>query len=379
MSDPDDMLDVVGDIYDCAVEPKRWEPTLQRLCKVVGLASAGIVTKDPTRNEFIIRHGWGGRDEYRRQYRETYFKLNPVNGVGWIKELDEPFTCSEINGRESWLRSRMYLEWMAPQGWLDAAGLNIAKSTTRRSSLSAIRSQDQGWFTDGTLDRLRILNRHVRRAVSISDMLCERNVEAAILGKTLDLLTVGVLLVDKHGRLVFANALAREQLDRGQPLRRSGDLVIASDPVAARGLTEVIEGCARKVSDGHRPAGAAVPLAGPEGTEFAAWVLPLTDGLRAEIGQETSATIAIFIKQIGSDDHLPGELFVKRYGVTPAECSVLMQLVHGHTPSEVADVLGLSLATVKTHMARLFAKTGTRGQADLMRLAMSCVGPALRR
>jgi DNA-binding CsgD family transcriptional regulator len=53
-----------------------------------------------------------------------------------------------------------------------------------------------------------------------------------------------------------------------------------------------------------------------------------------------------------------------------------MLLIQGLSPYEAAGSLRCSETTVRTHLKRLFAKTGTRGQADLMRLAMSALAPA---
>ena len=50
-------------------------------------------------------------------------------------------------------------------------------------------------------------------------------------------------------------------------------------------------------------------------------------------------------------------------------------LVQGMTVAEVADTLGISLATARTHLARLLDKTGSSRQADLVRLAMSARAP----
>ena len=47
----------------------------------------------------------------------------------------------------------------------------------------------------------------------------------------------------------------------------------------------------------------------------------------------------------------------------------------GVAVAEAAETLGISLPTAKTHLARLFDKTGTSRQADLVRLAMSALAP----
>jgi DNA-binding CsgD family transcriptional regulator len=122
--------------------------------------------------------------------------------------------------------------------------------------------------------------------------------------------------------------------------------------------------------------GAVVPVEGNDGRDYAAWVLPLDAGLRAEMAAPFAATAAVFVRELGNTGAFPGELFVKRFGITPAECRVLMMLVQGMTTAETCEALGISEPTVKTHLARLFAKTATERQSDLMRLAVSALAPA---
>lgn len=52
------------------------------------------------------------------------------------------------------------------------------------------------------------------------------------------------------------------------------------------------------------------------------------------------------------------------------ERQVLVLLAHGHTHSEMAEQLGISVKTVETHRARLSEKLGLKTRADLVRLAL---------
>lgn len=52
------------------------------------------------------------------------------------------------------------------------------------------------------------------------------------------------------------------------------------------------------------------------------------------------------------------------------ERQVLVLLAHGHTHSEMAEQLGISVKTVETHRARLSDKLGLKTRADLVRLAL---------
>ena len=62
------------------------------------------------------------------------------------------------------------------------------------------------------------------------------------------------------------------------------------------------------------------------------------------------------------------------FALTPAEARVACHLV-GETVDEIAEALHVGVATVRSHVQHLLAKTGTRRQSELVRLLVS--GPWL--
>jgi DNA-binding CsgD family transcriptional regulator len=60
-------------------------------------------------------------------------------------------------------------------------------------------------------------------------------------------------------------------------------------------------------------------------------------------------------------------------GLTPAEIRLLVLLAQGMNLPAAADRLGVSETTVKTHMQRVFVKTGTHRQAEVVKLVMSAL------
>lgn len=55
---------------------------------------------------------------------------------------------------------------------------------------------------------------------------------------------------------------------------------------------------------------------------------------------------------------------VAELGISPRELAVLEQLAAGKSNKEIAEALGVSLNTVKTHVARLFEKLGAVRRTD---------------
>ena len=65
------------------------------------------------------------------------------------------------------------------------------------------------------------------------------------------------------------------------------------------------------------------------------------------------------------------DLFARHYRLTTSEKSLLPLLLYRTSPHDMAQTLGLKVPTVRTHLAALFLKTGTKKQSDLVYLLNS--------
>jgi DNA-binding CsgD family transcriptional regulator len=61
-----------------------------------------------------------------------------------------------------------------------------------------------------------------------------------------------------------------------------------------------------------------------------------------------------------------GERLAQLHDLTDAEAEVAQWLVSGHTPNEIAEAFDRSPHTIRTHLKRIFAKTGTHSQSELV-------------
>lgn len=69
----------------------------------------------------------------------------------------------------------------------------------------------------------------------------------------------------------------------------------------------------------------------------------------------------------GEREHAALRRFAASHDLTQAEEEVLNLLLQGFRPAEIGATRGVAISTVRTQLKRLFAKTGTRGQTDLIR------------
>jgi DNA-binding CsgD family transcriptional regulator len=163
-------------------------------------------------------------------------------------------------------------------------------------------------------------------------------------------------------------------LDDGRVLRGTRNMLTACDPQANRLLREIF--ASTEGGDGAVGIkGIAVPLSGAHDERWLAHVLPLTSGARQQVEVGLNAAAAVFVRKAELDLPSPAELMTSLYKLTPSELRVLHAVVEVGGVSAVAETLGLSKATVKTHLQHLFEKTSTSRQADLVKLVAAHASP----
>ena len=109
-------------------------------------------------------------------------------------------------------------------------------------------------------------------------------------------------------------------------------------------------------------------LKGRAGERYIANFLPLAVGERHKAGAASTAVAALFVRKAELETVPPSEVIGKTYKLTPTELRVLRAIVNVGGVRQVAGNLGVADTTIKTHLGRLFEKTGVSRQADLVKL-----------
>lgn len=193
---------------------------------------------------------------------------------------------------------------------------------------------------------------------------------ARLLGTTLDLLPFKVVITASDGRILYANATAAAMLADGDPIWSRHGRLNAATSSATRALIAAIGSMAQ---NGAR-ARAEVALPCRDGRAAIAHVRILERG-EAHVGQDAGATAAIFITEPHHRIAPPLEALARLFELTPSEVRVLAEIVAGRNRKESAAALGVADSTVKSHLERIFTKTGTCDQPSLFRLVTSLSWP----
>jgi DNA-binding CsgD family transcriptional regulator len=121
--------------------------------------------------------------------------------------------------------------------------------------------------------------------------------------------------------------------------------------------------------------GISVPLVANREEQLVAHALPLTSGVRRSTGNAYKAAAALFVHKAPLDKPAPPELIAKAFRLTPMELRVMLAVVEAGSVPATAEALGLSDNTVKSHLKRLYVKTGVSRQTDLVKLMARFASP----
>jgi DNA-binding CsgD family transcriptional regulator len=358
---------VVADIYDAAIEPAMWQQALASICAYVGGSSAVLYWHDAASERSKALHLFNENPEYTRLYFEKYLPMNPMFPAAAFVDVGRVVSTSDIMPYEEFVETRFFKEWSEPQGIVDALSVNFEKGVTR---VSLVNIRTEVAIDETMRERTASLVPHLQRAVAIGrlfDQGRDAQVAQAALTEALDHVEAAVVLVGAEAAISFANDPAHKMLDDATLIRRHEDTLQAAAPETDRIFRDIFTAAAKgDASIGVR--GVAVPLTSSSDKRWFAHVLPLTSGRRGEAGQANGAVAAVFIRQSAPNAPLPLEAIAKLYKLTAGELRVLDAVLRASGVKAIADMLGVSPGTVKTHLHNLFRKTGTKRQADLVKL-----------
>jgi len=368
------LLQLIGGIYDTTLNPEIWNAVLPSIGAFVGGSGGGLFAHHPSRRSASIYYQFGTDPQYRQTYIEKYVTLDPMFGTYFVLDVGDVFSSSTLMPHVEFLQSRFYREWVQPQGWFDNICVYLDKSSEGHAACTVFRNEREGVADEPARERMRLLVPHLRRAVLIGNVIEFKTAQAATFADALDGLSAGVLFVDASGRITHANAAGQAMIADGDVLRGSNGRLVARDPDANRALRDIF--LAADTGDAAVGVkGVAVPLVARDGEHYVAHVLPLASGARRSAGLNYAAAAALFVQKAALATHSPPEAIAKTYRLTPMELRILLAIVEVGGVPEVAEALGIGESTVKTHLGRVYEKTGAHRQADLVKLFAGYTSP----
>jgi DNA-binding CsgD family transcriptional regulator len=171
-----------------------------------------------------------------------------------------------------------------------------------------------------------------------------------------DRLPLAVFAVDEAGEILYSNRRALRYLEAGSGIRESRGRLRCEFSEDSTALTAALVRAAT-LPEGHPPIVATARRSDP-GRRLELLLLPgCSRGVVVVFGYVTEGSAGV-----------SQNLARKLYGLSERESEVASAVVAGRTLEEAAQALSVEKETVRSHLKRVFSKTETSRQAELVRL-----------
>lgn len=226
--------------------------------------------------------------------------------------------------------------------------------------VSFLRSHAQpGWFDQALVQRLREVLPDLGRALRLHRRLAPQVALAHTLEGMFEQLEVPMLFLDRRGQLLRANRQALAACQTAQALRcTAAGSLMARTYLGWQPLSRLMAGLDQAPTVRHMLVG--------DGDMPVALTLRQVHGPAPALlaGTDDDTVHAVATLRAAPADVLAS--LARHYGLTPAEVRVARQVLDGLPAERIAELSGIKVSTVRTHIGHLLAKTGARRQTELV-------------
>ena len=366
---PESLSRIIGQVYDSVLQPNNWRHFLQSISSAGQNACSSIVVNPRGGEEHGHVFEYGEDQSHLRLYFEKLasMKLMP-GGRPHLRTVGDVATLTMLCGERESLEHDFYIRWVKPSGFRDMIGVLVLKSGRRVAWFSVARTEVQPRYGDEDANLIETITPHLCRALMLADTLEMQSVMLSNLERTVDLLATGVILTDKRG-VTYMNSSAKALIDSGDIMRiKDNKLCLAKTRdggALEQALSQSLKGIASPKTGSY-----AVAIPRTDAAGVLANVLPLSWREGPNPLAAMSGTAAVLIQDASQPPQFEGEALARLYRLTPSELRVTLEIARGQTLQDIADTLGITMNTTKTHLKHIFAKTGVTRQGELMRLIM---------
>src|SRR5215831_11530611 len=111
LDETEQLSQLIGDIYDAALDPTLWVATLEKTCNYVGGIASALQSHDVLQRSACFYFSWNDNPEYTKSYIEKYASINPAIVPATIQtQVGEVSAFLDFVSLEEYRASQLYKE-----------------------------------------------------------------------------------------------------------------------------------------------------------------------------------------------------------------------------------------------------------------------------
>ena len=373
MTDQDAFERILASLHVAMLDDTCWPATSALIDEACGLKGNALwVGEGPMGDRRVLACGsyYRGlrRTDLEREYLEVYHPINEAVPrqlqlpEGHLVQIKELFTPEEMK------TSRAYNEGLLRVKYQNGLSALLDGPGGARMTWTLADPADADGWGASQITMVKGLMPHIRQFVRVRQALVLAQTRNTTLTALLDNSRIGVLHLDRRGRILAVNDRARSILQHGDGLSDSDGVLCASTPEDNSRLDRLL--------DAALPTSGAVAVSGSMLLGRSSVLPPLVvhvkpvDVAQHDYGARHVAALVLIVDP-SSQHRIAPALVAKTLGLTPAESQVAVWLAEGKSVNEIAIATGRSRDSIYWHLKQIYRKRHISRQADLVRLVLS--------
>lgn len=361
--------EIVGLIYDSALDPLRLKHALAKMVEAVNATGAHLVGLKAPGPEVVLSAITGFSALGEIDYNERYAKLDPRAPQLIAAPVGRWIQCHQYLDQDFVDRSDFFQDFLIPYGSRYVSAVKLVESDSFAAILGVHTSIVQAPLPQEALDFLKRLTPHLERAVRLIHEYAQLQNQWSVVKATLDILDYGALVCDEDGVLLVGNASSAAMLEHADGLGLRDDRLYVHDATAREHLHKLLTSAP---GEGKEAAGDALKGAllvpRPSGSPPYQIMLRRIEPARSLLGFAQRWLWSVVISDPASASVPTMRAIAMLYGLTPAETRLATLLISGAMPDEIAAMSvrknALSVAStcrcgLKFARSRRSARTGS--------------------
>lgn len=358
---------VIDRFYSATLNPALWPSAFESFAMVTG--GIGALLLSPSRPEPNLTYVSPSMAEPMVPYARHWHQVGPRREAGLSPALsDRCWSDEDVFSPDQLKRSAFHQEFLRAYdlgSQMTLTSLQLVPGST--FYLASQRSQSAGAPTPAERRAMEVLSSHAVRALQVYRSLAQPVLMPELLADVLAHLPTGIIVTDVHGRVVFMNRYAEALdgdgfcIDRGHilasaPRDRPTLARLIADTVAPEAKTADVRPIVLQRPSRKKPLVArSIPISARTDRPLSQILLGL-DLVLLTINDPENETTDIPIDAL------------KAYGLTESEAAIAAMLGTGASPREISETRSISIATVRTHIRRIYSKLDITRQGELAKI-----------
>lgn len=375
------LLRAVAPLHEAPQDTAAWTAALSSLAHAIPCEQGSLFERlGRVSNAPAFGLAVGTDAEFLGEYQREYHRIDPFatdEVVSRLHHLGRAALSSEVLQDMDLQHSAFYTDFLARYGDLfHGVGGSFPVADNAWAHVWLLRQRGHA-FDEDERRGMDVFFAHARAALRQRRWLAqiERERDAAL--GWMDAWSDATFVLDASGALVVANLVAERMLHTGECVALRAGKLRAARATDVDWVTTALRAVLSESRERGTEATRCLNVPGrPGGGSLNAVLtaLPPTHGRQPGAAPQ----VAMIVRDLRQPlPHFGSEQLRELFGFTAAEARVANALLQGHSVEEIASSTGVRRDTVRAHVKRMLAKTGTRRQSDLQKLLVKAL-PNLR-